>query len=85
MTYIEKVVIWKKMDWFISICGTGNADLFAEKVGIKRRTIFKYLNQLRLWGAVIEYNSFRESYYYVMGQKPKLPIIPKENFDNLDD
>jgi len=42
---------------------TGDANEFAEKLDISRRTLFNYLEILRDEGTVIKYDRYRKTYY----------------------
>ena len=43
---------------------TGTPDKFAELFHVKRRQLFYLLEELKSYGAVIKYNSFKSTYYY---------------------
>ncbi len=43
---------------------TGTADHIAEKLGISRRTIFRYLKDLKLMGAEISFDQKRNTYVF---------------------
>lgn len=49
----------------IKIEMTGTSAQLAEKMRLTRRCIQFYLNDLRLYGAVIGFNKARNSYYYI--------------------
>jgi biotin operon repressor len=42
---------------------TGNTDEFAEKLGVSRRSLFYYLEELRDLGLQFEYCKKRKTYY----------------------
>ena len=42
---------------------TGSADILAEKLNVSRRTVFRYLDDLRLKGAVIGFSKSKKTYY----------------------
>jgi len=48
---------------------TGTADSLAEKLDVSRRTVFRYLDELRMNGANIDYSQNKKAY------------ILKNNFD----
>ena len=83
MTVLERFTILDRMNDLINKKGTGCPDAFAARLGIKRSCLFNYMKQLRLWGGVIVYDEYRESYYYVDDQKPQMPFIPKEDYGKL--
>jgi predicted DNA-binding transcriptional regulator YafY len=59
-TYLEK------MTWLIELIekeNTGPADILAIKIGVSRRTIFRYLDELRLKGADIYFSRSKGTYY----------------------
>lgn len=43
---------------------TGNADELAEIVGVSVRTIYKYLDIMKKFGAPIAFNTLNKTYYY---------------------
>jgi predicted DNA-binding transcriptional regulator YafY len=43
---------------------TGRPDEFAERFHIKRRQLFNLLNELKDYGASIEYSTINNTYYY---------------------
>lgn len=43
---------------------TGNADELAEVVGVSSRTIYKYLDIMKQFGAPIAFNAIAKTYYY---------------------
>jgi len=45
---------------------TGDANEFASKLGISRRTLFNYLETLRDEGAKIKFCRNRKTYYFVI-------------------
>lgn len=58
-TYLEK------MAWLIELIekeNTGPADSLAMKIGVSRRTIFRYLDELRLKGADIFFSRSKGTY-----------------------
>ena len=56
-----------KMDRLVELLNqenTGSSDCLARKLMVSRRTIFRYLDELRLKGAEIGYSKNKESYYF---------------------
>jgi predicted DNA-binding transcriptional regulator YafY len=56
----------KKMAWLIELLkqeNTGCADCLSKKIGVSRRTIFRYLDELRLKGADICFSKCKRTYY----------------------
>jgi predicted DNA-binding transcriptional regulator YafY len=55
-----------KIAWLVELLkqeNTGCADCLAKELMVSRRTIFRYLDELRLKGAVICYSKSKETYY----------------------
>jgi predicted DNA-binding transcriptional regulator YafY len=74
MNYLEYL---KKLDYLIFTIEqgkTGCADCLAEKIGVSRRTLFRYMEELRDQGAVIKYSKTIGS--YILDQ----PFNLKEKF-----
>ena len=75
MTFIEHLRLLQRMDGLIHLKRTGTAEALAELLGISRRSIFNYFEDLRVLGADIYFCSDRKSYIYVGGSRPQLPTI----------
>jgi Fe2+ or Zn2+ uptake regulation protein len=45
---------------------TGNAEELAEVVGVSVRTVYKYLDIMKKFGAPIAFNALSKTYYYEM-------------------
>jgi predicted DNA-binding transcriptional regulator YafY len=45
---------------------TGNAEELAEVVGVSVRTVYKYLDIMKKFGAPIAFNALSRTYYYEM-------------------
>lgn len=43
---------------------TGNAQVFANKLGVSRATIYNIIAELDAYGIEIKYSRFRGTYYY---------------------
>jgi hypothetical protein len=71
LKYIERV---QRMDSLISMMATGSPQEFAEKMGIKRSTLFESLQEMREIGADIKYSYIRQSYYYADNRRIKIRI-----------
>jgi len=55
----------KKMAWLIELLkqeNTGCADCLSKKIGVSRRTIFRYLDEFRMKGADISFSKNKGSY-----------------------
>ena len=62
------------MDSLISRMATGTPVEFAEKIGIKRSTLFQSLQEMREMGVDIKYSNIRQSYYYADGRRIKIRL-----------
>ena len=69
--YIERL---QRMDSLISMMSTGTPEEFAEKLGIRRSTLFLSLQEMREMGADIKYSCFRQSYYYADNRRIKIKL-----------
>ncbi|PUZ19936.1 hypothetical protein GA0116948_11955 [Chitinophaga costaii] len=52
------------IDHLIRIKGTGTPAALAKRMRISERTLFEFLKMMRELGAPIEYDRYKESYYY---------------------
>ena len=64
MSLIKYLDRLRRMDSLISMKATGTPDEFAEKLGLKRSTLFQSLQEMREMGVNIKYSCIRQSYYY---------------------
>ncbi len=69
--YIERV---RRMDSLISRMATGTPEEFAEKMGIRRSTLFLSLQEMREMGVDIKYSVIRQSYYYADNRRIKIKL-----------
>jgi predicted transcriptional regulator len=53
---------------------TGTPEEFAEKLGIRRSTLFQSLQEMRGMGVNIKYSCFRQSYYYADSRRIKVKL-----------
>jgi hypothetical protein len=67
------------MNSLISRKGTGTADELAERLGICWRSVYNYIDKLRMYGADIEFCHERNTYFYTDDIQPRLPIVSKLN------
>jgi ribosomal protein S25 len=79
MSFIKYVERLRRMDSLISRMATGSPYEFAEKIGIKRSTLFLYLREMKELGVDIKYSSSRQSYYYADGNRIKVKVENQEN------
>ena len=62
------------MDSLISMMATGTPEEFAEKLGLRRSTLFQSLQEMREMGVNIKYSCIRQSYYYVDNRRIKVKL-----------
>lgn len=59
--YINRLL---QIDQLIRQRRTGNAMQFAEKIGVSRRQVYNYLDDLKNLDMEIDYDRMNETYYY---------------------
>jgi len=64
MSIIKYVERLRRIDSLIVRRSTGAPCEFAERLGIKRSTLFRYLQDLRRMGTDIRYSAAERTYYY---------------------
>ncbi len=64
--YVDKL---RRIDSLIVRRSTGTPLEFAEKLEIKRSTLFQYLQEIREMGVDIRYSPIHRSYYYADGKR----------------
>lgn len=69
--YVEKL---RRIDSLISRKSTGSPCEFAEKLEIKRSTLFQYLQEIRDLGVDIRYSHTLRSYYYADGKRITIKV-----------
>jgi predicted transcriptional regulator len=69
--YIERL---RHMDSLISMMSTGTPEEFAEKLGVRRSTLFLSLQEMREMGMDIKYSCFRQSYYYADNRRLRIKV-----------
>ena len=69
--YIERL---RRMDSLITMMSTGSPEEFAEKLGIRRSTLFQSLQEMREMGVDIKYSCLRQSYYYADNRRIKIKL-----------
>lgn len=62
------------MDSLISMMSTGTPEEFAEKLGIRRSTLFLSLQEMKGMGVDIKYSCTRQSYYYADNRRIKIKL-----------
>jgi len=69
--YIDRI---KRIDALIFMKATGNPEEFAEKLGIKRSTLYQSLQEMRDMGVDIRYSCTRQSYYYADERRIRITV-----------
>ena len=64
MAYEEYCRKMQSLQHYIKMECTGCSDEFADKLGVSRRTLFNYLETLRLDGIEIKFCRYRKTYYF---------------------
>ena len=64
MKMIEQLNQLDRIDCLIRRKATGSPNKLANRLCVSRRTVFNLLETLRAFGAEIDYDRHRESYYY---------------------
>lgn len=72
--YLERV---QRMDSLISMQSTGTPKEFARRLGIKRSTLFQYLQEMRMIGVDIRYSCTCQSYYYADNRRIRIKVERK--------
>jgi predicted DNA-binding transcriptional regulator YafY len=75
LKYVEKL---RRIDLLIARRSTGTPREFADKLEIKRSTLFQYLQEMREMGVDIRYSHLLGSYYYADGKRIAIRIEPIE-------
>jgi len=74
MSLIKYIDRLQHMDSLISMMSTGTPEEFAEKLGVRRSTLFFSLQEMREMGVNIKYSCFRQSYYYTDNHRIKIKL-----------
>ena len=69
--YIERI---RHIDSLICRRATGTPEEFANKLGIRRSTLFLSLQEMRELGVDIRYSCIQQSYYYADNRRIKIKI-----------
>jgi predicted DNA-binding transcriptional regulator YafY len=70
--YIERV---NRIDSLINLRATGTPEEFAQKLGIKRSTLFQSLQEMREIGVDIRYSCYRQTYYYADDRRLRITLV----------
>lgn len=79
MKYFE---IMERMDQLIRLESTGDAFAFSEKLGISRRQLYYYVEELRSMGLPVCYNRHSKTFYYSVKCRLKIQITVRELSDS---
>lgn len=60
-TYIRRI---DRIDQLIRLQATGSPKELADKLGISKRTVYEYIEEMKLLGAPIKYDKYVRSYVY---------------------
>ena len=69
--YVDKL---RRIDTLIARRSTGPPCEFADKLQIKRSTLFQYLHEIREMGIDIRYSRGMRSYYYADGKRISIKV-----------
>jgi len=64
----------KRMDQLIRLESTGDATCFSEKLGISRRQLYYYIDELRDLGLPLAYDRYQKTFYYETRCRLKIEI-----------
>jgi hypothetical protein len=71
LKYIERI---NRMNYLIEHIATGTPREFADKLGIRRSTLFQSLQEMRVTGVDIKYSWIRKSYYYADERRIRIKV-----------
>lgn len=72
MNYLKHIERLEKIDKLIRANKTGNPEEFAQNIGISRRQLYHYLDELRSFGVEIQYSRSRRSFLYSNNKKLRI-------------
>lgn len=64
MNYSDYLQSFEKLIKMLDCANTSTPDCLTLKLKVSRRTLFRYLDQLRTKGAIIRYSKRSETYYF---------------------
>lgn len=64
MPFREQIALLRRLDYFIQRKVSGTPMEIANRLGVSRSSLFRYLDELRNFGAEISYCRDRQCYYY---------------------
>lgn len=66
---------------------TGDANSFAQKLGVSRATVYRLIDELKDYGIHIEYSRERQTYHYLYPDRVQINIsikeLPEENISKI--
>jgi predicted transcriptional regulator len=74
MCLVKYIYRLKRIDALIFMKATGTPEEFAEKLGIKRSTLYQSLQEMRDMGVDIRYSCTRQSYYYADERRIRITV-----------
>jgi predicted DNA-binding transcriptional regulator YafY len=80
MNFIKHIERIEKIDKLIQENKTGGPDEFAGQMGISRRQLYNYLDELRSFGIDIQYSRLNHSFHYSNNKRLRINL----NFEVID-
>jgi hypothetical protein len=74
--------LMERMDQMIRMENTGDAFEFSERLGISRRQLYYYVDELREMGLPLSYNRCAKTYFYERRCRLKIDISVRELGDS---
>lgn len=78
MKVFEFIDVVAKFHSYMKHGNTGNADAFAEKLGISRASLFNLINELKDYGIEIEYSREYQTYKYAEPEKVEINVTIRQ-------
>lgn len=78
MKVFEFIDVVSTFHHYMTHGNTGNADAFAEKLGICRASLFNLINELKDYGIEIEYSRECQTYRYTKPDKVEINITIRQ-------
>ena len=78
MKFIEKK---EKLDYMIALIKqerTGSAEEFSSHIFVSKRTLIRYIDELREMGYPIGYCIYRNTYYFIEKDFPRTEILASQ-------
>ncbi len=79
MKYFE---LMERMDQLIRMENTGDAFEFSERLGISRRQMYYYVDELRELGLPVSYNRRSKTFFYEKNCRLRIDVSVRELGDN---